>query len=59
MGEQLKQKLPQLRVGLIHGRMKSKDKPATMQAFQKGETHLLVATTVIEVGVDVPNASSW
>lgn len=55
--EELRQSLPELNIGLIHGRMKAKDKEAIMQAFQKGEIHLLVATTVIEVGVDVPNAS--
>ena len=48
---------PELRVGLVHGRMPNKDKADAMAAFQKGDTHLLVATTVIEVGVDVPNAS--
>jgi ATP-dependent DNA helicase RecG len=46
-----------LKVGLIHGRMKPSEKSATMQAFKAGEIDLLVATTVIEVGVDVPNAS--
>ena len=45
------------RVGLLHGRMKAGEKRATMQAFSTGEIGLLVATTVIEVGVDVPNAS--
>jgi ATP-dependent DNA helicase RecG len=55
--EQLGAQLPGLRVGLVHGRMKPKDKQATMQAFKAGELDLLVATTVIEVGVDVPNAS--
>ncbi len=49
--------LPHLNIGLVHGRMKSQDKEATMAAFKAGELHLLVATTVIEVGVDVPNAS--
>lgn len=49
--------LPDLRVGLVHGRMKPADKQAVMGAFASGELHLLVATTVIEVGVDVPNAS--
>jgi ATP-dependent DNA helicase RecG len=49
--------LPELRVGLVHGRMKSVDKEATMAAFKEGRLDLLVATTVIEVGVDVPNAS--
>ena len=49
--------LPELRIGLVHGRMKPAKKQAVMQSFAKGETQLLVATTVIEVGVDVPNAS--
>ena len=49
--------LPSLRVGLLHGRMKPDEKAATMAAFIAGEIALLVATTVIEVGVDVPNAS--
>ncbi len=44
-------------VGLLHGRMKPDEKLAVMQAFQKGEVHVLVATTVIEVGIDVPNAT--
>jgi ATP-dependent DNA helicase RecG len=49
--------LPDLRVGLVHGRLKSAEKQAVMDAFKAGEIALLVATTVIEVGVDVPNAS--
>ena len=49
--------LPGLRVGLVHGRMKAKDKDATMRAFKDGALDVLVATTVIEVGVDVANAS--
>jgi ATP-dependent DNA helicase RecG len=49
--------LPELEVGLIHGRMKSSDKDAVMRAFRDGALDLLVATTVIEVGVDVPNAT--
>lgn len=53
----LRTELPQLRVGLIHGRMKAADKEEQMRAFKEGITQLLVATTVIEVGVDVPNAS--
>jgi ATP-dependent DNA helicase RecG len=53
----LKQVLLNLNVGLVHGRMKSKEKDAIMQQFKIGELHLLVATTVIEVGVDVPNSS--
>ena len=48
---------PELRVGLVHGRLPAADKAAVMQAFQSGEIQLLVATTVIEVGVDVPNAT--
>ncbi|HET9836569.1 MAG TPA: ATP-dependent DNA helicase RecG [Rhodanobacteraceae bacterium] len=49
--------LPELKIGLLHGRMKPAEKQATMDAFKAGELSLLVATTVIEVGVDVPNAS--
>jgi ATP-dependent DNA helicase RecG len=49
--------LPDLKVGLVHGRMKPAEKQAVMDAFIRNETHVLVATTVIEVGVDVPNAS--
>ena len=48
---------PELRVGLVHGRLPAAEKAAVMQAFQSGEIQLLVATTVIEVGVDVPNAT--
>ncbi len=55
--EQLSAQLPGLRVGLVHGRMKAAQKQATMRAFKEGELDLLVATTVIEVGVDVPRAS--
>lgn len=55
--EQLTAALPDLRVGLVHGRMKPAEKQAVMQAFSANEIQLLVATTVIEVGVDVPNAS--
>ena len=53
----LTEAIPEIRVGLVHGRMKPADKEAVMAAFAAGELHLLVATTVIEVGVDVPNAS--
>lgn len=49
--------LPDLAIGLVHGRMKAPDKTNVMAAFKRGELHMLVATTVIEVGVDVPNAS--
>lgn len=55
--EELKIALPELQVGLVHGRMKPQEKQSIMKAFKQGELHLLVATTVIEVGVDVPNAS--
>ncbi|QWA14129.1 ATP-dependent DNA helicase RecG [Sodalis ligni] len=55
--EDLQAALPELRIGLVHGRLKSKEKQEIMRAFKAGEIHLLVATTVIEVGVDVPNAS--
>ena len=53
----LTEALPEYSVGLVHGRLKADDKLATMRAFAEGALHLLVATTVIEVGVDVPNAS--
>jgi ATP-dependent DNA helicase RecG len=49
--------LPEVRIGLVHGRMPSRAKDQAMQDFKSGRTQLLVATTVIEVGVDVPNAS--
>jgi ATP-dependent DNA helicase RecG len=55
--QELAAALPQLRVGLVHGRLKSRDKERVMGAFQRRELDLLVATTVIEVGVDVPNAT--
>jgi ATP-dependent DNA helicase RecG len=55
--EELRQALPQLQVGLVHGRLKPAEKDSVMAAFKAGELALLVATTVIEVGVDVPNAS--
>ena len=53
----LAEALPEVRVGLVHGRLKSDAKEKVMRAFKQGEIDLLVATTVIEVGVDVPNAS--
>ncbi len=49
--------LPDYRVSIVHGRMKSKDKAAEMNLFAAGKTHIMVATTVIEVGVNIPNAS--
>ncbi len=55
--EELQKLLPELSIGLIHGRMKPTEKAEIMDAFKSGALHLLVATTVIEVGVDVPNAS--
>ncbi|GAB2908994.1 ATP-dependent DNA helicase RecG [Rheinheimera gaetbuli] len=53
----LQQALPDLRIGLVHGRLKAAEKQAVMQQFSAAELDLLVATTVIEVGVDVPNSS--
>ena len=55
--EQLTQALPEFKVGLVHGRLKAEEKAAVMAAFKANEIQLLVATTVIEVGVDVPNAA--
>lgn len=55
--DELSATLPDLRVGMVHGRMKPAEKQAVMAQFKAGELDLLVATTVIEVGVDVPNAS--
>ena len=55
--EQLTQALPDFKVGLVHGRLKAEEKAAVMAAFKANEIQLLVATTVIEVGVDVPNAA--
>ncbi|MBU3605544.1 ATP-dependent DNA helicase RecG [Polynucleobacter sp. MWH-Creno-3A4] len=55
--EQLTQALPGFKVGLVHGRLKAEEKAAVMAAFKANEIQLLVATTVIEVGVDVPNAA--
>ncbi len=55
--QRLRSELPDLPIGLVHGRLKPAEKAAAMAAFSRGETRLLVATTVIEVGVDVPNAS--
>lgn len=55
--EQLRGRLPDVRFALLHGRMKEKDKSAVMEAFKRREYDCLVSTTVIEVGVDVPNAT--
>jgi ATP-dependent DNA helicase RecG len=52
-----KQVFPKLKLGLLHGRLSSEEKEAVMQSFRKNETQILVATTVVEVGVDVPNAT--
>ena len=51
------QVFPELKVGYVHGRMKAKEKETVMAAFAAGEIHILVSTTVVEVGVDVPNAT--
>ena len=55
--EELRARLPDVRFALLHGKMKDKDKTAVMEAFKRGEYDCLVSTTVIEVGVDVPNAT--
>jgi ATP-dependent DNA helicase RecG len=55
--EQLRKSLPHLRIECLHGRMKAAEKDAIMSRFARGETDVLVSTTVIEVGVNVPNAS--
>ena len=55
--DQLQHALPDVRIGLVHGKLKPAEKASVMAAFKAGELQLLVATTVIEVGVDVPNAS--
>jgi ATP-dependent DNA helicase RecG len=55
--DSLRKSLPKLCVGMVHGRMKPQEKDRIMRSFKLGEIHVLVATTVIEVGVDVPNAS--
>jgi len=55
--QEMKERFPELNIGLVHGKMKADEKQAVMQAFKNNELQLLIATTVIEVGVDVPNAS--
>jgi ATP-dependent DNA helicase RecG len=55
--DQLKSKLSPLRIGLLHGRLKSTEKEVVMRDFRAGRLHVLLATSLIEVGVDVPNAS--
>ncbi|MDX1599191.1 MAG: ATP-dependent DNA helicase RecG [Marinobacter sp.] len=55
--QELSERLPDLKIGLVHGRLKAAEKAEVMTRFKHGELDLLVATTVIEVGVDVPNAS--
>ena len=56
-GELRERVFPELRIGFVHGRLKAKEKEDVMSAFHRGELDVLVSTTVIEVGVDVPNAS--
>jgi ATP-dependent DNA helicase RecG len=55
--EELRSRFPEYELGLVHGRLGSAEKDEMMRRFLRGETHLLVATTVIEVGIDVPNAT--
>ena len=52
-----KEVFPEFKVGILHGQMKAEEKNLVMQAFKRGENHILVSTTVVEVGVDVPNAT--
>ncbi|MFI9457706.1 ATP-dependent DNA helicase RecG [Acinetobacter sp. NPDC052428] len=54
---EIRERFPELNIGLVHGKMKADEKQAVMQQFKNNELQLLIATTVIEVGVDVPNAS--
>ncbi|ENW06941.1 ATP-dependent DNA helicase RecG [Acinetobacter beijerinckii] len=55
--QEIKERFPDINIGLVHGKMKADEKQAVMQAFKDNQLQLLIATTVIEVGVDVPNAS--
>src|SRR6185436_16659515 len=55
--ESIRKRFPKLKAAMLHGRMPAAEKDATMQSFKRGEIDILVATTVIEVGIDVPNAS--
>jgi len=55
--DQLRQVLPQCTIGLLHGRTKAQEKAAIMEEFANGKTNILVSTTVIEVGIDIPNAT--
>lgn len=55
--QEIQQRFPELKIGLVHGKMKANDKQRVMQQFKDNQLQLLIATTVIEVGVDVPNAS--
>ncbi|NNP77299.1 ATP-dependent DNA helicase RecG [Acinetobacter sp. Ac_3412] len=55
--QEIKERFPDINIGLVHGKMKPDEKQAVMQAFKDNQSQLLIATTVIEVGVDVPNAS--
>lgn len=55
--QEIKERFPDINIGLVHGKMKADEKQAVMQAFKDNQSQLLIATTVIEVGVDVPNAS--
>src|SRR5437016_11031085 len=57
MAQSLAARWSELRVGLVHGRLKAEERDDVMRRFRSGELHVLVATTVIEVGIDVPNAS--
>jgi ATP-dependent DNA helicase RecG len=57
MAQTLAARWPELQVGLVHGKLKADERDGVMRRFRSGELHVLVATTVIEVGIDVPNAT--